>query len=63
MVNRRIVIGVMGSGGEEHIDLAEPLGRYLAESGFDLLTGGGKGVMTSVSRSFAQTPGKRGSTT
>ena len=57
---RRKVIGVMGSGSEEHARLAEPLGRWLAESGYDLLTGAGPGVMTAVSRAFAAVPGRRG---
>ena len=39
------MIGVMGSSREEHAELAVPLGRWIAEQGFDLLTGGGGGVM------------------
>ena len=57
---RRVVIGVMGSGREPHEDLAEPLGKWLAESGFDLLTGGGGGVMASVSRAFCGVSGRTG---
>jgi uncharacterized protein (TIGR00725 family) len=56
------LIGVMGSGHAEHADLAEPLGRWLAEHGFDLLTGGGAGVMAAVCRGFHQVPGRRGVT-
>lgn len=59
-VRRRPVVGVMGSGTEPHDDLAVPLGRLLAARGVDLLTGGGRGVMTSVSRAFAETPGRPG---
>lgn len=59
-VRRRPVVGVMGSGSEPHDDLAVPLGRWLARRGVDLLTGGGRGVMTSVSRAFAETPGRSG---
>lgn len=44
----------MGAGTEEWNEFAEPLGRLIAHKGFDLLTGGGKGVMTSASRAFKQ---------
>ena len=57
---RRTVIGVMGSGTDEHADLAEPLGRWLATRGYDLLTGAGPGVMSAVSRAFSEVPGRRG---
>ncbi|UCF68069.1 MAG: molybdenum cofactor carrier protein [Acidobacteriota bacterium] len=49
---RRPIVGVMGSGSAGHADLAEPLGRFLAGAGCHLLTGGGEGVMASVSRAF-----------
>lgn len=54
------VVGVMGSGSARHADLAEPLGRALARMGVHLLTGGGGGVMESVSRAFAAVPGREG---
>ncbi len=57
---RRPVVGVMGSGQQSHDELAAPLGRWLAGQGFHLLTGGGGGVMASVSRAFADTPGRAG---
>ena len=57
---RRPVIGVMGSGQEAHAARAEPLGRWLAGRGCHLLTGGGGGVMASVARAFAETPGRLG---
>src|SRR5262245_19792521 len=56
----RRLMGVMGSGTEEHAVLAEPLGRWLAEQGLDLLTGGGGGVMAAVCRGFAAVPQRRG---
>lgn len=56
----RPMIGVMGSGTRSHSRLASPLGAWLAESGFNLLTGGGAGVMTAVSRAFCKTPGRQG---
>ena len=43
----------MGSGVRAHEELAAPLGRRLARLGVHLLTGGGSGVMESVSRAFA----------
>ena len=46
------VIGVMGSGSKPWEERAAPLGRWLAERGVHLLTGGGGGVMTAVSRAF-----------
>ncbi|MCA9604114.1 MAG: molybdenum cofactor carrier protein [Myxococcales bacterium] len=47
----------MGSGSEPHEALAAPLGRWIAERGHHLLTGGGGGVMAAVSRAFvAVTP-------
>jgi uncharacterized protein (TIGR00725 family) len=48
----RHTIGVLGSGRDEHDELAGPLGRLLAGMEVNLLTGGGGGVMRAVSRSF-----------
>lgn len=59
-MERLPVVGVMGSGREAHADIAEPLGAWLASLPVHLLTGGGSGVMTAVSRAFAQVPGRRG---
>ena len=50
----------MGSGSARHAHLAEPLGRALARIGVHLLTGGGAGVMESVSRAFSAVPGREG---
>jgi uncharacterized protein (TIGR00725 family) len=54
------VIGVMGSGTEEHRERSEPLGRWLATLGVHLLTGGGGGVMAAVSRAFSAVEARRG---
>lgn len=60
-MNHRIpVIGVMGSGTSEHADRAAPLGKWLAQRGVHLLTGGGGGVMAAVSRAFHGSPDRRG---
>jgi uncharacterized protein (TIGR00725 family) len=50
----------MGSGSEEHRERAEALAEILAALPVNLLTGGGGGVMTSVSRAFAEHPGRQG---
>ncbi|HEX6627561.1 MAG TPA: hypothetical protein VF105_06380 [Gemmatimonadaceae bacterium] len=49
-------VAVLGSGTDEHDDLAREIGSLLARIGVNLLTGGGRGVMTSVSRSYVQSP-------
>lgn len=46
------IVGVMGSGSSTHLDRAVPLGQLLARLGVHLLTGGGSGVMESVSKAF-----------
>ncbi len=57
---RRATVGVMGSGSEEHRERAEALAEILAGLPVNLLTGGGGGVMASVSRAFAGNPGRQG---
>ncbi len=54
------IVGVMGSGTDEHNELAQPLGQLIAQLGANLLTGGGQGVMKAVSRAFCQVRGRRG---
>lgn len=59
--SRRLpIVGVMGSGTFEHDDIAGPLGGWLAGLPVHLLTGGGPGVMTAVSRAFSAVAGRRG---
>jgi uncharacterized protein (TIGR00725 family) len=53
-------VGVSGSGTHRHDKIAQPVGELLAELGVNLLTGGGGGVMRSVSRVFTQAQRKRG---
>lgn len=53
-------LGVIGSGSDEYDDLAKQVGQLLAQLGVNLLTGGGRGVMTSVSRAFTQAQRERG---
>ncbi len=59
-IARLPIVGVMGSGSHEHRALAAPLGRWLATLPVHLLTGGGSGVMLSVSRAFASVRPRRG---
>ena len=54
------IVAVIGSGVDEHDELARPLGRWLGGQGVHLLTGGGRGVMAAVSRAFHSAPDRRG---
>ena len=56
---RRRVVTVIGSGTEADGDCAG-VGRLVATLGFDLLTGGGRGVMEAVSRAFYETSPRSG---
>ena len=56
---RRRVVTVIGSGQSGDSSCADA-GRLIAELGFDLLTGGGHGVMTEVSRAFFEVSPRRG---
>src|SRR5215471_7197978 len=53
-------VGVIGSGTDEHEEYARAIGELVADLGVNLLTGGGRGVMTSVSRAFTRRPGRAG---
>ncbi|MCP3064463.1 molybdenum cofactor carrier protein [Myxococcus sp. K38C18041901] len=56
----RRIIGVFGSGRQEHLERVIPLARWIAEAGFDLLTGAGSGVMRAAADAFVQVVGRRG---
>lgn len=56
----KATIGVMGSGSDEHADLAGPLGALLARLEVNVLTGAGRGVMESVSRAYLRSRLGRG---
>ncbi len=47
------IVGVLGSGTHPHVERCTRLGTWLATLDVHLLTGGGGGVMLSVSRAFA----------
>jgi uncharacterized protein (TIGR00725 family) len=53
-------VGAIGSGTFEHEEYACAVGELLADLGVNLLTGGGRGVMTAVSRAFTRRPRTRG---
>jgi uncharacterized protein (TIGR00725 family) len=57
---RIAIVGVLGSGTSPHTERASRLGRWLADRGVHLLTGGGGGVMATVSKAFYESPGRRG---
>ena len=59
-ITRLPIVGVMGSGTESHTARAQKVGRWLAQEGVHLLTGGGRGVMNAVSQAFAETPERTG---
>ncbi len=61
MNNRLPIVGIMGSGDMEWPERTIDLGRWLAEKGVHLLTGGGSGVMSSISRAFIDVPNRQGS--
>lgn len=61
MKSRIPIVGVMGSGTSPHYERASRLGRWLADRGVHLLTGGGGGVMAEVSKAFYESDGRRGS--
>ena len=54
------IVGVMGSGSTAHERKARAVGHWLAGQRVHLLTGGGGGVMASVSRAFAERRDRRG---
>lgn len=58
--HRLPVVGVMGSGSSAQEPLASLVGAALADLGVHLLTGGGQGVMASVSRGFFGVRHRRG---
>jgi uncharacterized protein (TIGR00725 family) len=60
MTKRLPIVGVMGSGDNEHAEKSEALGRWLAGEAVHLLTGAGKGVMEAVSRAFSAVEGRAG---
>ena len=57
---RRTMVGVMGSSRERYEELTFPLGVWLGQHGYHLLTGGGQGVMAAVSEAFSSVADRKG---
>lgn len=60
MINRRHIVGVMGSHEDAWDDYSAPVGALLANRGFNLLTGAGDGVMTAVAKAFTDVDARDG---
>jgi len=60
MIDRRAIIGVMGSSEMPYEDLSSEVGRLIAEFGYHLLTGAGGGVMSAVSKAYTEYSGREG---
>jgi predicted Rossmann-fold nucleotide-binding protein len=60
MPKKRPCVGVIGSGIKKYSLISKPLGRWLAEQEYDLMNGGGGGVMEAVSQSYAEVPDRKG---
>lgn len=60
MIDRKPIVGVMGSSENEWKDLAAPIGKMIAEHDYHLLTGAGAGAMTAVSKAFTDVENRQG---
>ncbi len=59
----RRMVALIGSGREPEpsvLERAAQVGAWIAGAGYDLLTGGGEGVMAAASQAFAGVPDRRG---
>lgn len=59
-IDRRPVIGVMGSSKDSWDHLSSDVGRAIAHHDYHLLTGAGGGVMTSVAKAFTEVEDRQG---
>ncbi len=59
-LKRLPIVGVLGSGSDLHSKRSTKLGMWLATQPVHLLTGGGGGVMLSVSRAFTSASERQG---
>lgn len=60
MIEKRPIIGVMGSGENSWNEYATPIGELIADYGYHLLTGAGAGAMTSVAEAFTRVEKRKG---
>lgn len=61
MIERKPIIGVMGSHEKEWAELSGPVGQLIAEHDYHLLTGAGGGVMSAVAKAFTDVESREGS--
>ena len=54
------IIAVIGSGTQSHREYSFPLGKWLAQNGFQLINGGGGGVMAETARAFLEVETRKG---
>ena len=54
------IIAVIGSGTQSHREYSFPLGKWLAQNGFQLINGGGGGVMAETARAFIAVEHRKG---
>ncbi|MCB1532357.1 MAG: hypothetical protein KDJ35_05765 [Alphaproteobacteria bacterium] len=59
-IDRKPIIGVMGSHEKSWEELATPIGHLIADHDYRLLTGAGGGVMTAVAKAFSEREGRQG---
>ncbi|MCB1720826.1 MAG: DNA-binding protein [Rhodospirillales bacterium] len=60
MIDRKPIVGVMGSHDEPWEEYARPLGELIARRGYHLMTGAGGGIMIEVCRAFQSVPMRTG---
>lgn len=60
MIERKPIIGVMGSHQKDWDELAAPIGELIADMGYHLLTGAGPASMTIAAKAFVEKPGREG---
>lgn len=60
MIDRKPIIGVMGSHEKDWEALSVPVGKMIADHDYHLLTGAGAGVMTSVAKAFTDVEERAG---
>ena len=56
----RKMIAVIGSSKEQHPNLSIPLGEWIAKNGYNLINGGGSGVMISTAKAFCSVKNRKG---
>ena len=60
MIDRKPIVGVMGSHDEPWTEYAKPVGEMIARRGYHLLTGAGGGIMIEVCKAFQSVKEREG---